>query len=72
MTDDYRARLIEAVQHSQMQQEVREMTDEQLNDIICNDLGVPAGTQFTDEQLEMIADYPKGQLRALRVSRRVV
>jgi hypothetical protein len=59
---DYRARLIEAVQHSQTQQEAREMTDEQLNDIICTSLGLPAGTQFTDEQLGMIADYPKGQL----------
>ena len=62
MTDDYRARLIEAVQQSQTQQEVREMTDEQLNDIICSGLGLPKGTEFSDDQLRMIADYPKGQL----------
>lgn len=53
--DDYRARLIEAARRSLTQQDVREMTDEQLLDAIRNDLGVPAGTQFTDEQIHMIA-----------------
>jgi len=55
--DDYRARLLEAVRHTQAQHEVREMTDEQLNAVICTNLGLPPGTAFTSEQLEMIASY---------------
>jgi len=55
--DDYRARLLEAVRHAQAQHEVREMTDEQLNAAICSGLGLPLGTVFTEEQLEMIANY---------------
>lgn len=60
MTDDYRARLIEAVQRTNGQQELERLSDEQLNALICNDLGLPAGSQFTDEQLGMIASHQQG------------
>jgi hypothetical protein len=59
MTADYRARLIEAVQRSESQR-FHEMTDAQLEAFIASGLGLPLGTTFTDEQLEMIAGYPKG------------
>lgn len=58
--DEYRARLIEEVRRLQAQEEVRQMTDAKLLQVICFQLGLPAGTPFTDEQLEMIANF-KGQ-----------
>jgi len=57
--DDYRARLLEAVRRARVQQEMREMTDEQLNAVICSSLGLPLGTTFTDEQLRMIINNPE-------------
>jgi hypothetical protein len=55
--DEYRTKLLEAVRSVQAEQEAREMTDEQLLEVICSGLGLPAGTTFTDEQLEMIAKH---------------
>jgi hypothetical protein len=54
----YRAQLIEAVERSRVQQKIKEMTDEELIATICTGLGLPPGTTFTDEQLQMIAKHP--------------
>jgi hypothetical protein len=37
------------------------MSDDQLRDVICSNLGLPAGTLFTDEQLEMISNTRIGE-----------
>jgi hypothetical protein len=55
--EEYRAQLIEAVRSVQAKHEVKEMTDQQLREVICSGLGLPLGTTFTDEQLEMIAKH---------------
>jgi hypothetical protein len=55
--DEYRSKLIEAVRRTQAQQEARELTDQQLEAIICSQLGLPPGATFTDEQLEMVAKH---------------
>jgi hypothetical protein len=56
--EEYRIRLLEAVRHINAQQEALEMTDQQLEASICSQLGLPLGTTFTDEQLQMIAKHP--------------
>jgi len=55
--DEYRTKLIEAVRGIQAKQEVKEMTYQQLEAAICSHLGLPPGTTFSDEQLEMIAKH---------------
>jgi hypothetical protein len=58
--DEYRTKLIQAVDRAQRQearQRFEAMGDEELNAWICTSLGLPAGTQFTDEQLEMMLQY---------------
>jgi hypothetical protein len=63
MTTDnetYRSQLLRAaerIQATERQEEARQMTDEHLMGVITTDLGLPAGTPFADEQLEMIAKY---------------
>jgi hypothetical protein len=63
MTTDnekYRAQLLEAAEEiraSEVREEALQMTDEQLMEVITTSLGLPAGTPFTDEQLEIIANY---------------
>jgi hypothetical protein len=57
MNDEYRTRLIETVRSMRAQQQAEEMTDDELSDVICTSLGLPAGTTFTDEQLLMIAEH---------------
>jgi hypothetical protein len=60
MNDEYRTKLIQAVDRAQ-RQEVRQrfeaMPDDELNAWICTSLGLPADTQFTDEQLEMLLEH---------------
>jgi hypothetical protein len=59
MTDTYRAELIKAVRdmrREQVRQEVSNMSNEEVNNVICDSLGVPRGTQFTVEQLEMLIE----------------
>jgi len=51
---DRRQSLIEAVEQVQARQRAREMSEEELDAAICEGLGLPRGTQFTDEQWEMI------------------
>ena len=55
--EEYRTQLIEAARRIRAKQEAKEMTDGQLMEVICSGLGLPAGTSFTDEQLEMIAKH---------------
>jgi hypothetical protein len=62
--DEYRSQLLRAVGRIQAterqkasQEAAREMTDEQLMEVITTGLGLPAGTPFTDEQLDMIASH---------------
>jgi hypothetical protein len=58
--DEYRTKLIQAVDRAQRQearQRFEAMSDEELNAFICTSLGLPAGTQFTDEQLEMMIEH---------------
>lgn len=55
--NEYRAQLIEAVERSRVQKKLREMTDEELIAAICTNLGLPPGTTFTHEQLEMIVKH---------------
>jgi hypothetical protein len=54
--DEYRARLIEQVRRLQAQEAAREMSDAELMGVITTDLGLPAGTPFSDEQIELIAN----------------
>jgi hypothetical protein len=57
---DMRSKLIEAVdrvQRQQARQRFEVMGDAELNAWICSSLGLPAGTQFTDEQLEMLLEH---------------
>jgi hypothetical protein len=57
--DEYRNRLIQAVDRAQREearQRFERMGYEELSAWICTSLGLPAGTQFTDEQLEMMLD----------------
>ena len=57
MTDTYREQLLEAVQNlerERFRQEVRRMSNEDLENAVCDIAGVPRGTQFSDEQLEML------------------
>jgi hypothetical protein len=57
---DMRSKLIEAVDRLRLQearQRFEVMSDAEQNAWICNSLGLPAGTQFTDEQLEMMLQY---------------
>jgi hypothetical protein len=60
MSDDtYRDQLlasVEEMQSEQRRQQIRQMSLEQLNNAICNSLGVPRGTQFSDEQLEILIE----------------
>jgi hypothetical protein len=68
MTDTYREKLLASVQDMQSEQltrQLRTMTDEELDNAICDGLEVPRGTQFTDEQLEMLIESHKMQLQAL-------
>ena len=55
--DEYRARLIEEVRRMQAREQCKQMSDEMLSLVITTDLGLPAGTPFTTEQLLMIAEY---------------
>jgi hypothetical protein len=48
---------VERVQRLQAQQRFEQMSDSEQNAWICRILGLPAGTQFTDEQLEMMLQY---------------
>jgi hypothetical protein len=57
---DEREKLIEAVREIRRKaaaEEAQQMTDHQLLEALCSELGLPAGTTFTDEQLEMIAKH---------------
>jgi len=56
-----REQLIEAAERAYYREQCRQMSREQLNEIICTSVGVPIGTPFTREQLKMIRDSP-GQL----------
>ena len=53
--DNYRAQLLKAVSDLGAQ-EARQLSEERLTELVCLHLGLPAGTQFTDEQLEMIVE----------------
>jgi hypothetical protein len=67
MTDTYREQLLASVQDMQREQftrQLRTMTDEELNNAICDGLGLPRCTQFTDEQLEMLIESHKMQMQA--------
>jgi hypothetical protein len=58
--DEYRSKLIEAVDRVQRQearQRFEAMPDEELSAWICTSLGLPAGTQFSDENLEMLLEH---------------
>jgi hypothetical protein len=58
--DEYRTRLIQAVDLAQRQearQRFDRMSDEELNAWICTSLGLPAGTQLSDENLEMLLEH---------------
>jgi hypothetical protein len=58
--DEYRSQLLKAVeriQATERQKAAREMTDEQLMEVITTGLGLPSGTPFTDEQLAMIVNF---------------
>ena len=62
--DEYRTRLLaeaEAIQRRERQRAADEaalqMSDPELMEVICSGLGLPIGTQFTDEQLQMILDH---------------
>jgi hypothetical protein len=59
--DEYRSRLIEAVQSTQVRQPACEMTDAQIEARICDSLGLPRGTVLTDSQLEMLIESHKLQ-----------
>jgi hypothetical protein len=57
MTDTYREQLLASVQEMQREQSRQlacNSTDEEINNRICDSLGLPRATQFTDEQLEML------------------
>jgi hypothetical protein len=59
---DYRAQLlasVEEMQSQQFRQQLREMTEEQLDAAICNSFGLPRGTVLTEEQLEMLIESHK-------------
>ena len=50
---------VELVREREALERLQEMTDEQIEDWIAASLGLPAGTKFTDEQLEMmLRSYP--------------
>jgi hypothetical protein len=58
--NDMRSKLIEAVDRVQRQearQRFEAMPDEDMSAWICTSLGLPAGTRFTDEQLEMLLEH---------------
>ncbi len=55
--DEYRTKLLEAARQIQAKEEAREMTDQQLEAVLCSHLGLPPGTAFTDEQLQMIIEH---------------
>ena len=60
MTDLYREQLLIAVQDMQSEQLTRQlsaMTDDEMQDLIAVDLGLPKGTRFTDVQLEMLIEH---------------
>lgn len=66
MTDTYREQLLASVQDMEREhfsRQLRTMTDEELNNEICDGLGLPRGTQFTDEQLEMLIESHKMQMQ---------
>lgn len=46
---------LEIVRTREARERVKEMTDEHLEAVITAELGLPLGTNFTDEQLQMIA-----------------
>jgi hypothetical protein len=57
MTDDYRAQLLASVQdmqNEQFRQHVRTMSNEDLDNAVCDSIGVPRGTVFSIEQLELL------------------
>jgi hypothetical protein len=57
---DMRSKLIEAVdrvQRQQARQRFERMGDDELSAWICRSLGLPAGTQFSDENLEMLLEH---------------
>lgn len=56
--DDERGKLIKAVRNLQGQEEARQMPEAQLLQMLCSWLGLPRGTTFSEEQLEMIASCP--------------
>jgi hypothetical protein len=56
MTID-REKLIEAAERAYWRERAKDMSDSELMEAICSGLGVPAGTQFTEGQLRIIADH---------------
>jgi hypothetical protein len=63
-SDEYRAQLIAAAERilaterqKAAQETVKQMSDEQLMAVITTDLGLPAGTPLSDEQILMIANH---------------
>jgi hypothetical protein len=52
--DEYRAQLLAAARDLGAM-EARQLSEDRLRELICLYLGLPLGTQFTDEQLEMLA-----------------
>ena len=55
--NDHRERLIEAAERAYWRERVKEMSDAELEAHLCSSLGLPPGTTFTDDQLEMIQQY---------------
>lgn len=53
--DNYRTQLLKAVSDLGAM-EARQLSEERLIELICLQLGLPIGTQFTDEQLKMIIE----------------
>jgi hypothetical protein len=65
--DAYRSRLIASARREQFRQQAREMSREELNNAICDSLGLPRGTELTSEQLKiLIESYEMRQLERLR------
>jgi hypothetical protein len=58
-TDAYRASLLQSVQMAQTQQRLREMSDDELQELIAQGLGLPAGTRFTDAQIDMLIEHER-------------
>jgi len=59
MTNMYREQLlasIEEMEREQFRQKVRRMGNEDLENAVCDSVGVPRGTQFSIEQLEIVIE----------------